>query len=334
MWPKMTVYNVLNLGAGLQSSRVLLGACRGELPKFDVAIFADTQWEPEAVYRNVEFLRGEAEMAGIQFVVRTAGNLREDAVEFRRSRKSSDGKRFASIPTFIENPDGTQGQVRRQCTSEYKIAVVDKFIRRELLTLQPKSRVPKGVVVRQWFGISSDESGRATFPGVFKEKKVGIGRDLFGNPRTIKVKTWMPRKWGEHIYPLLGQERLPNRKIRWVSHLPKQESRADCGAWLKLNYPRRPFPRSACIGCPFRSNDEWKRMRDETPDEWDDACDFDDAQRQADIDGQGRRGILVGLSYVHRQLKPLRLVDLDGDGEKSGGGCGTLFDGMDGLCDV
>jgi hypothetical protein len=43
---------------------------------------------------------------------------------------------------------------------------------------------------------------------------------------------------------------------------------------------------------------------------------------------------LVGVPFVHRQLIPLDMVDLDGPGEKTGGGCGALLDGYDGLCDV
>jgi len=40
----------LSLGAGIQSSTVLLLACEGVIPRFDVALFADTGWEPRAVY--------------------------------------------------------------------------------------------------------------------------------------------------------------------------------------------------------------------------------------------------------------------------------------------
>ena len=39
---------VLSLGAGVQSSTLLLMACHGEL-ELDAAIFADTQWEPQWV---------------------------------------------------------------------------------------------------------------------------------------------------------------------------------------------------------------------------------------------------------------------------------------------
>lgn len=330
----MREYNVLNLGAGWQSSRILLGACRGDFSKFDVAVFADTQWEPKAVYSNLEFLKGEASKAGIPVEVRTKGDLRADAIEFRRSRRSADGKRYASIPMFIKNPDGSKGRVRRQCTREYKIEVVESFVRRELLGLRPRARIPEGVVVRQWFGISADEASRAVFPITVRSVKARVGFDLFGGEIVVERKRWFPIPWKRHVYPLLNEVWNPDRSIRGEEFVPFTEQRGDCGRWLKRNYPGRDFPRSACIGCPFRNNEEWKDMRDNRPDEWEDACDFDDAQRTADRDGPGRRGPLAGLSYVHRQLIPLREANLMGDGEKGGGGCGSLFDGQDGLCDV
>lgn len=75
-------------------------------------------------------------------------------------------------------------------------------------------------------------------------------------------------------------------------------------------------------------------MRDNHPDEWNDACEFDDTQRSVDIGFEGQRKKPIGQSYVHRQLVPLREADLHGDGETQGGGCGSLFDGQDGLCGV
>lgn len=39
-------HRILNLGAGTQSSVIYLMMCRDELPRADVAIFADTLWEP------------------------------------------------------------------------------------------------------------------------------------------------------------------------------------------------------------------------------------------------------------------------------------------------
>ena len=47
----------LNLGAGVQSTTLALMAARGELPDGelpDFAVFADTGWEPTAVYQHLQ----------------------------------------------------------------------------------------------------------------------------------------------------------------------------------------------------------------------------------------------------------------------------------------
>lgn len=52
-------WDILSLGAGVQSSTLALMAARGEVPgfpKLDCAIFADTQDEPASVYRWLEWL--------------------------------------------------------------------------------------------------------------------------------------------------------------------------------------------------------------------------------------------------------------------------------------
>jgi hypothetical protein len=56
---------LLSLGAGVQSTTVLLLACDGVIPRFDVALFADTGWEPRAVYENLVRLRAHAATFGI-----------------------------------------------------------------------------------------------------------------------------------------------------------------------------------------------------------------------------------------------------------------------------
>ena len=50
---------ILPLGAGVQSTTLALMACDGTLPGLDAAIFADTGWEPPAVYRQVDRLEAE-----------------------------------------------------------------------------------------------------------------------------------------------------------------------------------------------------------------------------------------------------------------------------------
>jgi hypothetical protein len=81
---------LLSLGAGVQSTTVLLLACEGVIPRFDVALFADTGWEPRAVYENLVRLRAHAATFGIPGRTVSAGNIRDDALD--------PAHRFVSMP--------------------------------------------------------------------------------------------------------------------------------------------------------------------------------------------------------------------------------------------
>jgi 3'-phosphoadenosine 5'-phosphosulfate sulfotransferase (PAPS reductase)/FAD synthetase len=73
---------VLSLGAGVQSTSLLLLAAEGGLPALDAAIFADTGWEPRAVYEHLDRLEREvARPAGIPILRVSSGNIRDDALE-------------------------------------------------------------------------------------------------------------------------------------------------------------------------------------------------------------------------------------------------------------
>lgn len=130
---------VLSLGAGVQSSTLALMMARGEIEPAQHAIFADTQWEPGAVYRWLDWLTPQ-----LPFPVHrvTQGSLR-DAV-LRNSNAT--GGRFASVPWFMPG-----GMGRRQCTREYKLDP----LRRKMREL-----VGKKGQVEVCIGISVDEAHR------------------------------------------------------------------------------------------------------------------------------------------------------------------------------
>jgi len=247
---------VLNLGAGVQSSAVLLMSIEGVLPKLDHAIFADTGWEPDAVYRQLQFLKQKAESAGITVHLVNNGNIREDTLNKQINYRENG--RTASMPMHILQSDGTKGILRRQCTAEYKIHAVEKCIRRDILELKPRQRAPKNAVVRQWFGISFDERRRQ--------------------------KT-SQNKWAVFYYPLI--------EMKW--------DRVTCHNWMEdKNFP--DAPRSACIGCPYHSDFEWRRIKEEMPKEWKDAVEFDQQIRtMKDLDGK---------AYLHKSCVPLDEVNL------------------------
>lgn len=316
---------VLALGAGVQSSYLFLASCLGELPRLDVAIFADTQYEPADVYTHLDWLEEIGREHGIPIIRCTVGDLRADAVAFRQNRVSDDGKRHASVPFYVKNADGSKGQIRRQCTASYKIEPMERLIREQLLGLKRGQRAPREAVVEQWIGISFDEGRRCSYPGVWtKTKRKGV--DLFGAECVeSEAKAWRPLRWKSHAYPLCDRRYTADRRIEPLGYQQLMD-RTGCDVWLKRRFPGRKIPRSACIGCPYRSNHEWRLMRDNDPDSFADAVRFDREIREADATGQSKRKMLVGLPFVHDSLVPLDQVDFGIDDGKRGAGCGIVID--------
>ena len=228
----MREYHVLNFGAGVQSSVLYLLAHEGKL-RFDAAIFADTQDEPQAVYQHLEEMRS---LGQPEIWIRSIGCLGDNLIRGRNAT----GGRFVSIPAFTKDANGKVGMVRRQCTREFKIDTVNRTIRRDLLDLKPRQRIPKGVLIHQYFGISTDEAARAE-----RAKK-----------RFEKIRHTIP------VYPLL--------EMGW--------SRKDCLAYLreKLSYE---VPKSSCVFCPYRTNQSWLHLKQADPVGWNRAVEIDTAMR-------------------------------------------------------
>jgi hypothetical protein len=292
---------VLSLGAGVQSTAVAILAARGDLPQLDAAIFADTGWEPAAVYAHLDRLDREVlQPAGIPLYRVSAGNIRNDALDPEH--------RFASMPLYVKARRGESctggcegtgnvlvsftvvpcprcrgtsqepdGMARRQCTGKYKLDPIKEELRRLLgAPLREDGvpgRVPKGRWAEQWIGISTDESHRAL------TSKTGVS---YARPR----------------YPLLEPT------------IAEGMSRADC---MRINvasgFPGTP--KSACIGCPFHSNAQWRQLRDEHPEEFADAVAFDAAIRHGSARANAQGQPLRGQMYLHRSRVPLSEAPID-----------------------
>lgn len=164
----MKEIHVLSLGAGVQSTAVYLLAMEGKV-RLDAAVFADTQDEPVAVYEHLAWLQGLGGPGGPVIHVATKGKLSQSLTTVE-SAKYGKRTRFAAVPFFTRKPDGEIGQTRRQCSKEYKVEVVERCIRRTILGLQPRQRVPKHTAVHQYIGISIDEARRSI--GVKKRVKL------------------------------------------------------------------------------------------------------------------------------------------------------------------
>ena len=269
----MPEHHFLNLGAGVQSTALYLMSIDGdepEMPKFDAAIFADTQEEPDEVYKHLDYLKT---LGGPPILRVTAGRL-GDALEAgsdAKGNRRTDGGHYIQIPVYTKMHDGTTSLTRRQCTADYKVKPIESLIR-ERCGGQFGRPLPKDVIVYQYMGLSFDEP-----------------------KRVIRVK-----------------QRFLAKPSNWKVHFPlweMQMTRGDCMAYLKQRLPYE-VPRSACVFCPFKANDEWRRLRDEDPKGW---------ERAVHIDKVCRTGTgLDAHRFLHKACVPLEQVDLRPADEKSG----------------
>ena len=148
----------LSLGAGVQSSTLLMLSIHGELERPDHVIFADTGFEPEAVYRHVQWCRKQCMKAGITFhVVRAPLDMLEDFEAFERGEK----KYWDARPPLYVTQCGEAGdsQARRQCTDRAKLRPV-RTKQKELLGVTSARGLPDAAII-DMVGISTDEARRA-----------------------------------------------------------------------------------------------------------------------------------------------------------------------------
>lgn len=253
---------VLNLGAGVQSTVLFLQMLDGDLPRADVAIFADTGDEPEAVYRHLDYLDG---LGGVDIVRCSAGNLGDNLIK----GVNATGQRFISIPSYLSRGDGKNtGMGRRQCTTEFKINPIEQKIR-EILGVPKGKQLPRETVITQILGLSFDEPKR-----VDRVKARYLGR----------------RNW-RCEFPLFDDEM----------------TRTDCVHWLEKRLPGYVVPRSACVFCPYKSDQEWLRLKTDDPGGWQRAVEIDRAIRAPSSTGTKD---VDHRQYLHRSCKPLELVEL------------------------
>jgi|TARA_R110000823_G_scaffold251354_1_gene374253 hypothetical protein len=124
---------IISLGAGVQSTTLALLAHHREIEPPDYAVFSDTGWEPEAVYKHLDWLESYLNFPVVRV---SAGNLKKNLLD--------DTREFVAVPFFTSNG----GMGRRQCTYEYKIRPLQKFC---------KPHASKGNPVISEIGISTDE---------------------------------------------------------------------------------------------------------------------------------------------------------------------------------
>lgn len=278
---------VLSLGAGVQSTALALLAEAGELPMPDLAIFADTGWEPTDVYAHLDRLEASVSFPVVRVV---QGNIRDESVD------PAYGTR---LPLFVKQTDGSLGISQRQCTPHYKVRPIQAEIRRLLgakvselpcrycdgsgqrvSPISVRKGVPRAGTCSICHGAAVLRRVGNPPAGTFAEQWIGFSTDEIGRVSHSRVS------YARSRFPLLELNM----------------SRTDCERWMRSR-GWTSVSKSACIGCPFHGNKAWRELRDQRPGEWADAVAFDRQLR----DGSA----LDGQAYLHRSGLPLDEAPID-----------------------
>lgn len=143
-----------------------------------------------------------------------------------------------------------------------------------------------------------------------------------GEPATV----WIGISWDEI-------QRMKESQRKGVIHrwplIENKITRAKCVEWMAQHgYPTPP--RSACTYCPYHSDREWRRLRDNDPESWADAISYE--KRLQEAAAQAPR--LTGVPYLHPQRVPLEQVDLSDREENQGQLWNTMQNECEGMCGV
>ena len=286
------------MGAGVQSTAIALLVAEGRIEKPKFAVFSDTGWESKAVYDHLDRLDREVlQPSGVTLVKVGKSNLGNDA-----------GSRHAPdlIPLYIRNPKtGKNGITRRQCTSVYKIMPLGRWVREQL-----------GATVRSLPCTFCDGTGERTPPWLTDETGTcwpcgGTGR------RRVVGQIPDKRQWARGYIGFSVDElgRAGASRDSYVVNsyplLDLRMSRDDCNDYL-ADKGWGDTLKSACIGCPFHSNAEWRKVKAD-PVQWRSAVAADERVRNM----PGR----IGVGYLHESRVPLVEADFSTGGDRELGSC-------------
>lgn len=156
-----------------------------------------------------------------------------------------------------------------------------------------------------------------------KQRELG---EIKRGQKEVGVTCWIGISLDEVVRMKASREAWSRN--RWPL-IEMEMTRHDCLRWMDARgYPVPP--RSSCVYCPFHSDNEWRRLRDDEPDEFQKAVQFErDLQKVKEISDNMR-----AVPFLHGSLKPLDQVDFATDTQKGQGilhGFGAECEGMCGV---
>jgi hypothetical protein len=118
--------------------------------------------------------------------------------------------------------------------------------------------------------------------------------------KEILVHQWIGISMDEII-------RMKDSRESWIKHtfplIDMKMTRKNCLDWMKKNGYSEP-PRSACTYCPFHSDDEWLRVK-QNKEEWEAVINFEEELQKT----ASKCELLKGVPYLHSSCKPISEIN-------------------------
>ena len=139
------------------------------------------------------------------------------------------------------------------------------------------------------------------------KKQREIGKIKRGQ-KTVGVISWIGISLDE-------VSRMKPSRNNWAQNrwplIEMEMTRHDCLRWMEARGFPTP-PRSACTYCPFHSDHEWKRLKNDEPSAFADAVQFEkDLQHLHQV--THANGRIRGKIFLHNSLVPLGEIDFSED---------------------
>jgi hypothetical protein len=240
---------VFSYGGGVQSTAALVLAAQGKIDykTFLFCNVGDDSEHPDSLkyVREVAMPYAEANGIALHEIQR---HLRTGEVETLYGRLTKPGSRSISIPVRMNN-SGAPG--RRSCTADFKIAVVDKWIKEHASGI---IRAMKEHILQRYEVKTLDKATIQTLMGelqsFFREYEpinVGLGISMDEVQRVKPNMDLDTIYWKVNTHPL-------------IFDVPRPLTRQDCMNIITdagLPVP----PKSACWFCPYHRLSKWQEMR-------------------------------------------------------------------------
>lgn len=138
---------ILSFGAGMQSTALALMSCENaaaqakklppvhpQVPIYDLVIFCDLGFEAPWVLEQAMFVQEACCAFGIWY-------QQLDTLLYQDLMRDFGQKRVVSIPWWTQRKDGHKSKMPRNCTIDYKVEQIAKFVRWEALGYRKGQRL-------------------------------------------------------------------------------------------------------------------------------------------------------------------------------------------------